>query len=259
MTRSATPNGGELNKIMVVCNIREIELNKTCNYIHLISGGLDSAYSLLKTAKKNSKKEPTAAIHPIFFDYGHFAAETEWACIAKIIDYVRNLVGSQSIIDVPLRISLKSELFQWSESDAFRGIEGKREPEIENRNLVLFSVLASYLMACAKHQNVPDAKFHVTSGFKDTEMKDSSDKFFKKFAKLLFMYQPEMKFRFPVLKNWSRLRILEETKKLLDPNERLARDKLMKFQKLTTSCYSPANEGEPCGRCSKCKFLETKK
>jgi 7-cyano-7-deazaguanine synthase in queuosine biosynthesis len=98
--------------------MREIKLNETCNYIHLISGGLDSGYSLLRIAKEKKEKEPSVVIHPIFFDYGHFAAKTEWARVVEIVRYIRNFLDEQSIIDDPLRISLKSELFQWSESDA---------------------------------------------------------------------------------------------------------------------------------------------
>jgi 7-cyano-7-deazaguanine synthase in queuosine biosynthesis len=244
---------------MVVSNIREITLNETRNYIHLISGGLDSAYSLLKIAKEKKEKEPSVVIHPIFFDYGQFAAETEWASVTKIVGYIRSFLNEHSIIDDPVRISLESELFQWSESDAFKGIEGKCDPEIENRNLVLFSILTSYLMACANHQRVPEAEFSISSGFKETEMADCSTDFFKKFEELLSMYKPKMRFHFPILRNWSRKRTVEETKSLLDSNEKHARDELKKFQQLTTSCYSPTVNGEPCGRCSKCRSLEPKK
>lgn len=137
---------------MVVSNMREIKLNKTCNYVHLISGGLDSAYSLLAIAREKKEKEPSVVIHPIFFDYGQRVAEIEWASVAKIVGYIRSFLNEQSIVDDPVKISLESELFLWSESDAFKGVEGNPDPEIENRNLVLFSVLTSYLMACAKVQ-----------------------------------------------------------------------------------------------------------
>jgi 7-cyano-7-deazaguanine synthase in queuosine biosynthesis len=254
--KSATPISKELAKIIIVSDMREMELSKTYNYIHLISGGLDSAYSLLQIAKEKKQREPSVVIHPIYFDYGHFAAETEWARVEKTIAYIRNLLNDQSIIDVPVKISLKSELFKWSKSDAFKGIEGERDPEIENRNLVLFSVLVSYLMACAKHQNIPKAEFSISSGFKEKEMPDSSSDFFRKYEDLLSMHKHKMSFHFQILKNWSRRRIVEETKALLNSDEKRARDELKKFLKLTTSCYSPMDDGEPCGACSKCESLE---
>lgn len=235
--------------------MREIKLNKTCNYVHLISGGLDSAYSLLRIAKEKKEKEPSIVIHPIFFDYGQFAAKTEWARVAKIVEYIRNFLNEQSIVDDPVKISLESELFQWSESDAFKGIKGNPDPEIENRNLVLFSVLASYLMACAKHQKIPKAEFRISSGFKEKEMADCSRDFFEEFSKLLSMYKPNMEFYFEILKNWNRLRVIHETKVLLDFSE----TELRKFRQLTTSCYSPGINGKPCGKCSKCKSLKLEK
>jgi 7-cyano-7-deazaguanine synthase in queuosine biosynthesis len=240
---------------MVVCKMREIELNETCNYVHLMSGGLDSAFSLLKIAKEKKEKEPSAVIHPIFFDYGQFAAEAEWSSVTKIVEYVRSFLNKQSMVDNPIRISLESELFQWSESDAFRGIEGKRHPEIENRNLVLFSVLASYLMACANHQNIPHAKFSISSGFKEEEIADCNRDFFGKYSELLSMYKPDMEFHFEILENWSRQKVIKEIKVLLDASE----TKLKEFRQRTISCYSPSSDGKPCGKCSKCIFLEMEK
>ena len=236
-------------------NMREIRLNKTCNYIHLMSGGLDSGYSLLRIAKEEKEKDPSVVIHPIFFDYGQFVAETEWASVIRIVGYIRDFLKKRSIADDPVRISLKSELFRWSESDAFKGIEGNCDPEIESRNLILFSVLTSYLIACANHQKIPEAEFIISSGFKEKEMADCSSDFFKRFEELLSMYKPNMKFHFQILENWSRQKIVSETKKLLDFNE----TELKKFRKLTVSCYSQTIDGEPCGKCSKCKSLELEK
>lgn len=229
-------------------------MNETCNYLHLISGGLDSGYSLLKTAKEKKEKEPSVVIHPIFFDYGQFASETEWSSVVKIVEYIRDFLNEQSLIDDPVKISLKSELFQWSESDAFKGIEGNPNPEIGNRNLVLFSVLTSYLMACPNHQKIPKTGFSISSGFKEKELLDCSRDFFDKFTELLSMYKPEMKFYFGILENWNRQRVINETKVLLGSSE----IELEKFLHLTISCYSPIN-GKPCGKCSKCKSLAVEK
>lgn len=220
-----------------------------------MSGGLDSAYSLLRIAKEKKEKEPSAVIHPIFFDYGQFAAEAEWASVAKIVRYIRSLLNEQSIVDDPVKISLESELFQWSESDVMKGLKGKLNLEIENRNLVLSSVLASYLMACTNHQNIPDAKFIISSGFKDEEMKDCGRDFFDKIEILLSLYKPAMKFHFDMLKGWSRKRVIHETEELLGSNK----TKLNDFCQLTISCNRPSSDGKPCGGCSKCISLELEK
>ncbi|MFX1343448.1 MAG: 7-cyano-7-deazaguanine synthase [Promethearchaeota archaeon] len=238
-------------------NVREIKLNETRNYIHLMSGGLDSSYSLLKIAKENKKNDPLTIIHPIFFDYGQFVAETEWDRIQKIIEYIRNFLKKPSTIDDALEISLKSELFHWTDSDAFWGPKGKRTPEIENRNIVLVSVLTSYLIACAKHQDINEANFKISSGFKQSEMDDCSEDFFNKYKELLSIYKPKMTFEFPILKNWSRKRVINETKKLLGYGDET---EFGKFYKLTVSCYWQTKDGEPCGGvCSKCEFLKTQK
>ena len=215
---------------------------------------MDSGYSLLKIAKEKKEREPFVVIHPIFFDYGQYAAEAEWASAVRIVKYIRNFLNSQSIIDDPVKISLESELFQWSESVAFKGRAGYPDPEIENRNLVLFSVLTSYLIACAKHQKIPKTQFYICSGFKERELPDCNDYFFKKFTELLSMYKPELKFYFGILKNWNRQKIINKTKALLG----LSESELKKFRELTISCYSPIN-GKPCGECYKCKSLEVEK
>lgn len=235
--------------------MREIELNNTCNYVHLISGGLDSAYSLLSLATEKKEKEPSAVIHLIFFDYGQCAGEAEWTSVKKIVGYIRNFLNLESIIDDPVKISLESELFQWSDSVAFKGIGGNPNPEIENRNLVLFSVLASYLVACANHQKIPNAKFSITSGFKEEELPDCSRTFFDKFEELLSMYKPNMKFHFQILKDWSRKRVMREIKELLNSS----RTELTKFRQQTMSCFSPTVNGEPCGKCPKCEYIELEK
>jgi 7-cyano-7-deazaguanine synthase in queuosine biosynthesis len=233
--------------------MREIELNKTSNFVHLMSGGLDSAYSLLMTAKK--LKRQFVVIHPLYFDYGQCAAEIEWQRVSRIVEYIRNFLKSRSVIDAPLKISLRSDLFQWTQSDAFKGLRGIQEPEIENRNLVIFSILTSYLMACANNQNITNPEFIITSGFKEKELNDCSRDFFDDYSKLLAKYKPNMKFHFEILRNWDREKIVSETKRLLKGSE----TELKKFRQLTISCYSPTVNGEPCGKCSKCKSLKKEK
>ena len=236
--------------------MREINLNKQCNYIHLASGGLDSAYSLLKIAKKKKENEPHAVIHPIFFDYGQYATETEWSSAVKVIEYIRDYLGDKKVVDDPIRISLKSQdLFQWSRSVAFQGLEGDNTTaEIENRNLVLFSVLASYLIACANHQNITNTHFEITSGFKDGEIADSNKAFFKQFADLLHSYKKDYTFDFKILPNKDFLWIKTKTLDLLHGSE----TELKKFRARTISCYYPI-DGRACKKCIKCTSIDNEK
>lgn len=231
--------------------MREIKLNEEINHIHLLSGGLDSSYSLLKIAR-DLKGTESLIIHPVFFDYGHYAANAEWERVIKIVEYIRDFLKDESLIDDPIKISLKSDLFQWCRTDSFGGKEGcEKEAEIENRNMVLFSVLASYLIACAKHQNIESTKLKITSGFKEEELPDSNDAFFTKFSELLSLYKKGLIFCFDILDSIGRQEIIKKTKRLLRGNE----EELKKFLQLTISCYSPTEEGQPCGECSKCIFL----
>ena len=239
----------------------EIKLNSECNYIHLLSGGLDSAYSILSRAKELKEIEPPIVIQPIFFDYGHYSAKIELARVKKIVRYIRRFFKNKSIIAEPTKISLRSDLFTWSRSDAFKGKEGDKNPEIENRNMVLFSVLASYLIACANNQNISSTTFEITSGFKEKELPDCKSAFFEKIKDLLRVYNKDRKypknltFNFPILPCMERQTIIDKTKELLNNDE----TELKKFLKLTTSCYSPNNKGEPCYECSKCESLRDEK
>jgi len=235
----------------------EINLDEKLNHIHLLSGGLDSSYSLLKIARKIKKGTESYIVHPIFFDYGHYSADTEWERSKKIVNYIRDFLKDESIIADPIKISLKSDdLFEWCRSDSFLGNEGyEKEAEIENRNMVLFSVLASYLIACAKHQDAKSTDFVITSGFQENELSDCNTAFFTKFSELLRMYKEGHTFRFDILRNMGRQVIINKTKRLLRGNER----ELKKFLQLTISCYSPTKEGQHCGICSKCRLLRNDK
>ena len=239
----------------------EVKVNPEFNYIHLLSGGLDSAYNLLRIVKNFKKENAKVVIYPIFFDYGHLAAKTEWVRVKEIVKYIRLFLNDKNIIANPIKISLRSQLFQWCTSQAFKGLEGEEFAEIENRNLVLFSVLASFLIACANHQKILKARFEISSGFKEKELPDCNDEFFGKFVEIMGLYNKnrqvpkDLCFNFSILDKMDRDTVLAETKKMLnnDPSE------LDKFLKLTTSCYSPTKDGKPCYKCCKCNSIREDK
>ena len=234
---------------------REITLNDRTNYVHLLSGGLDSAYSIFETVKRLKKVGESFVVHPIFFDYGHYASDCEWEKVIGIVEFIRAFLNDKSVIDDPVKISLKSDLFQWCKSQAFKGISGEEKPEIQNRNMILFSVLASYLIACAENQNIRKTKFQVTSGFKEKELPDSKSTFFNKFTELLSIYRPEFTFHFHILNSMERQTVIRKTKDLLSGNE----IELKKLLALTISCYSPTKDCHRCGLCYKCKNLDKEK
>lgn len=230
--------------------IEDIPLNEKSNHIHLISGGLDSAYSLLSKAKEFKKQNVSIVIYPIFFDYGHFSAEVEWAKVSGVIEFIRDFIKDTSMISNPIKIMLKSDLFSWCKNDSFMGKSEHLNPEIENRNMVLFSILASFLIACAEHQGIKSTEFIITSGFKEKEMLDSNRVFFDKISELLKKQNKGLTFYFDILSYMEREEVIKKSKRLLRGNE----IDLKKFLKLTISCYHPI-DGIRCGECSKCKSI----
>jgi 7-cyano-7-deazaguanine synthase in queuosine biosynthesis len=57
------------------------------------------------------------------------------------------------------------------------------------------------------------------------------------------------------MENRKREAIIEEIKVLLGDNK----DEQEKFIRLTTSCYKPTKNGEPCWTCSKCTHIRDEK
>ena len=225
-----------------------LTITERSNFIHLLSGGLDSSFSLLELSEEFVTKKSLERIYPIFFDYGHKAARFEWIRVKAIVRFIQKKYG-KSVVAKPLKLSLKSDLFQWTESNAFKGNSGNRNAEIENRNMVLFSVLASYLLSSANNQKVTATSFIITSGFRDGELSDCNQQFFTAFENLLKLYKPHFTFSF---------RFLGETRHQIIETVRQKYNKLEadEFLSLTTSCYNPGANGEPCMRCCKCLSIQ---
>jgi len=150
---------------------------------------------LFKLAKAISKgKEANNPINPVFLDYGHAAAQTERECSQKVVNYIRSYFKNEVVINELIEISLVSQLFSWCNSVAFTGnINGNDTCEIQNRNMVLYSILGSYLFACADEQGIEKATFQITSGFINKEMKDCSSEFFKTMERLFSKYRSNLK------------------------------------------------------------------
>ncbi|HUW45294.1 MAG TPA: 7-cyano-7-deazaguanine synthase [Dehalococcoidia bacterium] len=234
--------------------MEEINVIEGLNFIHLFSGGLDSAYSLLKLAKDHTNKKKSRGIHPIFMDYGQYAASTEWNQVQQLTMFISNIV-EDSFIHIPIRINLDSDLFKWCHNVAFTGKEvGDANPEIQNRNMVLLSILFSFLLGCAQNQGVTRADFEISSGFKDGEMGDCSATFFDALTDIFRSYHGEHNMKIILLPPLSRKQVYARIKTLLGGSQ----NQLELFSSMTTSCYSPVN-GKACGSCWKCRRIAEEK
>jgi len=229
--------------------MEEIKVIQGINYIHLFSGGLDSTYSLFDLCREFEKRSESSKIQPIFLDYGQYASIAEWTSVNNVIKFIQSELHSPEILNHPIIVNLRSDLFIWSKSVAFNGIQTKdSDPEIENRNMVLLSILYSYAIACARNQNIHKAIFEVYGGFKDGEIADCKASFFNSLSQLMKQYHPEYIMNFHLLPaKFDRQTTINAMKRLLKGSE----DKLKRLKGLTISCYSPIN-GEACGKCWKC-------
>ncbi len=237
--------------------MEEIRVSPNENYIHLYSGGLDSTYALLKLSfwiEKN--KGGKAIVHPVFIDYGQFAAQHEWSCVNRTTDFIRSKLKDYQTIANPVRICLRSDLFSWCKNVAFTGVEvGDETPEIHNRNIILLSVLASYLRACAENQGIGQATFVINTGFIDGEMRDCNRKFFGTLQTLLTEEVGNYPIRIHMMKPASRKQTTEQLKRLLKGSQK----ELNHILSMITSCYSPRPNGAPCKKCLKCRRIAASK
>lgn len=234
--------------------MEEIRVVEGPNYVHLFSGGLDSAYSILRLAKEQVKKNEKGEIYPIFMDYGHFAASIEWNQVQTLTRHISKIV-THSILHSPIRINLGSDLFKWCHNVAFTGKEvGDKHPEIQNRNMVLLSIFFSYLLGCAQNQGITRADFEISSGFKEGEMGDCSNTFFKALSNVFKIYHSEYSMNINLLPDLTRKQVYKKIKGLL----RGSQNQLELFYSKTTSCYSPIN-GKACNICWKCRRIATEK
>lgn len=230
--------------------MEEIRITEGLNYIHLFSGGLDSTYALLKLAKEIDKgKKGKGIIQPIFMDYGQFAAKTEWEKARLITSFITKRLREPNLIPKPIRINLRSDLFNWCNNQAFTGKNlEENECEIPNRNMVLLSVVFSYLMACAQNQGIERAKFEISSGFKDGEMKDCSSAFFDSVIETFKIYNQAYSFNIVLLPSVSLAKIFSDLKRLVHGKQ----SDFNQLLSITSSCYAPI-DGKPCGSCYKCR------
>lgn len=236
--------------------MQEIQVDKTKNYIHLFSGGLDSTYALLKLATDVHKgRKERHQIQPVFIDYGQYAASAESKSVEKVTNFIRSTLQETDLLSAPIHVSLRSDLFTWCKNVAFTGKEvGDATCEIQNRNMILVSIVASYLMTCAENQGIETTVFEIHSGLKDGEMPDSNRQFFGRLEELLSKYKSQYPIKVELIQNMSRDMICAKIKRLLKGSEAQLKQLLL----LTVSCFSPI-DGRPCKSCWKCVRMKEEK
>ena len=231
-------------------------LSENKNYFFLYSGGLDSSYGLLKLLIGG---EVTSPLNLLFFDYGQAAAKYEWKAVQKVYVFLKKNFDSQGILQRPLRFDLRSELFSWTESVSFTGSNHKprntnfSETEIENRNMVLFAVLYSYILSLVNRQNIGQCDVVIYTGLRDNELPDASRSFFFHLNEAMAKYHKQYQFSVNYLITETPNQILEDLK---TNSLGLSRAQTLEFCESVSSCYRPV-DGKPCYKCPKCKDVDS--
>ena len=208
----------------------------------LISGGLDSTIAALKRISQRDFSE----IRPIFINYGQKACEQEWNAVCNVSSKIAELVREdEADFFDPLRIDLrwKSEtgfkVFQWSKSKLIAENQ-KGTHYVENRNLILLSVIASFAESFTRKSE----EAIIVTGFRD-EFPDTKREFVQLMNCILSFFLRDkgkvIRVEAPIIDYGPR------GKKKMVADFRKFKDIL----KLTWSCYYP-KEDEPCHKCRAC-------
>ena|GEM_PF-6391293 len=231
-------------------------LSSDKNYFFLYSGGFDSSYGLLKLLIDG---EMTSPLNIVFFDYGQAAATYEWEAVQKVYAFLKKSFDSSRTLQKPIRFDLRSDLFSWTDSVSFTGSNHTpknanfSETEIENRNMVLFSVLYSYILSLINRQNIDRCEIVIFTGLRDKELPDASSSFFFHLSEAMEEYHKEYQISVEYIIDKTPAEILYELKNnVLGLNGA----QVLEFCKSVSSCYRPQN-GEPCYNCPKCKDVDS--
>jgi len=230
-------------------------LNKGKNHFFLYSGGLDSSYGLLKLLIRNEITDP---LNILFFDYGQKAALYEWKAVQKVYAFLNKNLDS-NILKQPHRFDLRSDLFSWTKSVSFTGMDHTPRnndfsvTEIENRNMVLFSVLYSYILSLVNRQNIHQCEMIIYTGLRNKELPDASDSFFYYINEAMREYHKKYSFHVEYLVDKTPNEILNELK---NNTLGLSSTQTLEFLKSVSSCYRPI-DGKPCYTCPKCKEVDS--
>jgi len=142
-------------------------------YYALFSGGFDSTLAILKVV---SSRDPIELV-PVFFDYGQKSRVEEARAIKRLVPVFRERSKHHDTVIKDYRVfkieSLKSGLFSWSQSAILKGRPRHEDTDVENRNMILISCVASIIMADWKRSrtnNITEIITGFTNGWYDTNL-----------------------------------------------------------------------------------------
>jgi 7-cyano-7-deazaguanine synthase len=216
------------------------------HYYALFSGGFDSTLAILKVI---SGKNPIELI-PVFFDYGQKSRVEEARAVKRLVPAFRERSKHPHTVIRDCRMfnieSLKTGLFSWSESAILEGRPKHEDTDVENRNMILISCLASVIMADWKRSqtnNITEIITGFTNAWYDTNLS-----FIRDLNKLFRDAGKPIKVIAPLIPRGQKGGMTPE--QLTEIADSLNALSLLK--EMSWSCYYPQN-GEPCGKCEPCK------
>lgn len=203
-------------------------------YFLLLSGGMDSTIAGLKIIEAGDHP----IIIPVFVNYGQKSVEEEWDSVKKVTEKMKTLSGDKRLtLKPPVRIDLTTEedfgIFDWSKSKLITG-NSQADAYVENRNMILISVVASYAESVITEQE----EAVIITGFRD-EFEDTSPAFRDAINHVFKILHNRVRVETPIIDFKDKRRLVKK------------HEKYLKFLNLTWSCYTPV-DGEPCGICEAC-------
>ena len=214
----------------------------------LFSGGLDSTLAILKIISRNDAVKVT----PIFFDYGQKALKEEVEAVNQLIPAVRKFSKHKATviedckkIEIRKNKNVSEGLFSWSQSPLLEGRPINKDVDVENRNMILISCVASVIMAERKRSQIK-SPVELIVGFLN-EYYDTSVNFVKVLNELFEVIGYPIKVVTPLIPEGQKDPV--SLNKLVDIARSL--NVLSLLKNMTWSCYYPQN-GNPCDSCHPC-------
>jgi len=212
----------------------------------LLSGGLDSTLAILAIVSKNEPVE----MSPVFFDYGQKAREEESRAVRQLVPIFRKRTKhpESRVHDCRFFNIAGSDqgLFSWSQSAILTSRPHDGDVDLENRNMVLLSCVASIFMADRKASQVGQSAELVT-GFLN-EHYDTRLPFVSAFEDLFEAMGQQIKVTAPLIPQDRGARRVSRDH-LVHLAHSLDAYSLLKDN--TWSCYYP-QLGKPCECCPAC-------
>ena len=214
----------------------------------LFSGGLDSTLAILKIISGNDAVKVT----PVFFDYGQRALKEEAKAVSQLIPAMRKfskhkdtVIADCKTFEIKKNKNVSEGLFSWSQSPILEGRPIDGDVDVENRNMILISCVASVIMSEWKSSQIK-APVELIVGFLN-EHYDTSVNFVRVLNGLFEAMRHPIKVVAPLIPEGQKDHV--SLNNLVDIARSLNALSLLK--NMTWSCYYPQN-GNPCGSCHPC-------